>query len=156
MSKKSPISSLMAEEKARKQWDGNEAFIKFVEKNREETYNALVGDKGGEDDWQNALVPGLMSMVHYTATDEEFDMVLALFVESLVARAKKQVNPKHKRNELWKIMFTLTIARDIESIEQKDKMYDFLENRVVYTLYMYLWRDYSKQINKEENTDNAG
>ena len=53
-------------------------------------------------------------------------------------------------------MFTLTIARDIESIEEKDKMYDFLENRVVYTLYMYLWRDYSKQINKEENTDNAG
>ena len=95
-------------------------------------------------------------MVHYSATDEEFDMVLALFVESLVARAKKQVNPKHKRNELWKIMFTLTIARDIESIEEKDKMYDFLENRVVYTLYMYLWRDYSKQINKEENTDNAG
>lgn len=155
MAKKSLINSLMAEEKARKQWDGNEAFIKFVEKNREETYNALVGDKGGEDDWQNALVPGLMSMVHYSVNDEEFDMVLALFVESLIARAKKQVNPKHKRNELWKIMFTLSIARNIESIEEKDKMYDFLENRVVYSLYMFLWRDYSKLTKKEEKTNES-
>lgn len=144
--------AFQTEEAARKAWEGNEEFLSFIKQNREDTYNAIVGNEGGENDWQKVLTPGIMPLVRYAVKDKEFDTSLMTFTDALIRNAKKLQNARQKRNELWKIIFTLDVAQNVENIDKSNGLFTFIRSRVEYALYTFLWRDYCK-LNEPKETD---
>lgn len=141
------------EEAARKLWEGNEEFSAFAKKHQEDTYKSLVGTEGHDNDFEKVLVPGIATLVRYYNSDKEYAGVLMLFIDALIRSAKKLQNARQKRNELWKIIFTLNLMNELEGIGKTENFYDFLVTRVSYTLNMYLWHDFAKQKEAQEESE---
>lgn len=144
--KKQNRISLLTEEKAQEQYANNEEFFDFVNKQKMETFDELTG-KHKEIDYEicnRIFVAGLNTLIEYSRQCNEFECVVGLFVESFISYAKKLSDKKIKRQELWKLYYTVCFAIASQREGKDNGMLDFLERRIMYTLHMYLWSDYCK------------
>lgn len=147
--KKQLHPAILDEENAQKQYANNDEFFDFVDRQNEKTFRELTLhiDKDDEEIINRTLVAGLMTLLDYSRQCSEFECVVGLFVESYIAYAKKLSDEKIKREELWKLYYTIGVAKNLKKEGLNRGLLDFLVQRIMFTLNMYLWHDYCKQNN---------